>query len=121
MTQTTQSRASLGKKASLALLLWVLFSLCCIALLFVIPVLAVFVKFYPKNSYPRRLVRAANKLVAVLLGFSGRFTVSVECTDSPKYRWLHDSLDVIEEKHCENEVFAQGAYCRLSDHQRGDK
>jgi len=111
------SRSIQAKRYGLVALLWVLFSLCC----FAAPFLALFFRWYPKGSYPRRFVRAADKLIAAMLGFSGRFTLSAELADHSEYQWLRDILNTVEPNHCELEAFSEGAYCRISDHQRGDR
>jgi len=97
--------------------LWVLFSLCC----FIAPFVAIGFVFYPKHSYMRRFVKAADRTVAAVLGFSGRFMLSTEVAFAPKWKWLHDVLNAIQHQHCEIEAFEEGAYCRLSDKGLGTK
>ena len=109
--------AAKTKQYSLVFFLWILFSICC----FIAPFVGMFFWAYPKHSYMRRFVKAADRMIAALLGFSGRHTLSVEVAYARDYQWLHDTLNAVEAGHCENEAFEEGAYCRISDHQRGDK
>lgn len=106
-----------AKQYSLVLFLWVLFSLCCL----VAPFVAMFFWAYPRHSYMRRFVKSADRMIAALLGFSGRHTLSTECAHSNDYQWLRNILNTVEENHCEREAFEEGAYCRISDKQRGDR
>jgi hypothetical protein len=106
-----------SKRYVLVLFLWCLFTLIC----FAAPFIAILFPMYRKRSYLRRIVKTADCLVASVLGFSGVFTLSAELAHSKKYKWLHDMLNMIEEDHCENELFEEGAYCRIRDRQRGDK
>lgn len=108
---------SIIRQYAIVFFLWILFSLCC----FVAPLFAMFFWLYPQHSYMRRFVKAADRMIAALLGFSGRHTLSMELAYSARYQWLHDILNIVEANHCENEAFEEGAYCRISDHQRGDK
>jgi hypothetical protein len=64
-------------------------------------------------------VLAADRMCAAMLGYSGRVTLSTECIHSAN--WLYLILNEIEDNHCEDSAFIEGAYCRLSDHQLGDK
>ena len=105
------------KKGFFVFLLWILFSLCC----FAAPFFVLGFYFYPKRSYFRILSHAADRLVAALLGFSGRHLLSTECASSHRYRWLYDMLNSVEPNHCENEAFDEGPYCRIADRQLGEK
>lgn len=111
------SRRIQAKRYVLVVLLWMLFSCCC----FAAPFLAMFFRWYPKGSYVRRFVRAADRLIAAMLGYSGRFTLSAELADHSSHQWLRDILNLVEPNHCEIEAMEEGAYCRISDHQRGDR
>jgi len=106
-----------SRRALFLLCLWLLFSACCLAA----PVCALAFPWAGKGGYLRRLVRAGDKVVAALLGFSGRFTLSAELAHSPRLRWIHAMLNDIQPDHCELEIFDEGIYCKLSDHDWGDK
>ena len=105
------------KRVSIVVCLWVLFSLSC----FVAPFVAIGFVFYPRHTYMRRFVKAADRMVAALLGFSGRFMLSTEVAFADQWKWLHDALNMIQQEHCEIEVFEEGAYCRIRDRELGIK
>ena len=109
--------AARAKKYSLVFVLWILFSLCC----FAAPFAAIFFPLYRRRSYMRRFVKTADRMLAALLGFSGRVTLSVELASSDRYTWVRDILNMVEHKHCENEAFEEGAYCRIKDHEIGGR
>lgn len=101
----------------LVFVLWLGFSLCCL----LTPFVAIFYPFFPKNHYLRRVVKSADRTMAALFGYSGKFTLSVECATEPKLIWLHDILNIIEKNHCENEVLKEHAYCSIINKKIGDK
>jgi len=85
------------------------------------PILALVFPFFPKNSYLRRFVKAADRMMAAMLGYSGKFTLSVESATEPKLEWLHLMLNKIEDNHCEQEMLKEHAYCRIKQRDLGDK
>ena len=103
------------KKYGWLIALWFLFSAGCL----VAPFLALSLPFAKHRPYLRRLLHAADRLCAALLGFSGRHLLSTELGASTRMPWLREALNSIETKHCEESVYAEGAYCRLSDHELG--
>ena len=106
-----------AKRYLFIVILWVLFTAGCL----IAPILAIFFFLYPKNSYLNRVVKSADRMMAAILGYSGKFTASVESATEPDLVWLRDMLDTIKEKHCENEVFSEGAYCSIKTKKLGDK
>jgi hypothetical protein len=98
-------------------ILWVLFALGCV----LAPVLAIFYALLPQNHYLRRVVKAADRLIAAILGYSGKFTASVESATEPRLEWLRYMLDEIEEDHCKKEAIAEHAYCSIIHRNLGDK
>lgn len=54
-----------------------------------------------------------------MLGFSGRVTLSTECIHA--MRWMKNILNEIENNHCEESAFTEGAYCRIKDKKLGIK
>lgn len=95
-------------------LLWILFSVGCIAA----PVLALAFPILKRFSYPRQVLHAADRLCAALLGFNGRNMLSTELAQTD--HWMHGVLNTIEKNHCEESAYAEGAYCRLSDRRLGN-
>lgn len=69
----------------------------------------------------QRFVRAADRLCASMLGFSGRHMLSTELTYCQQYGWMRRILDEIQDRHCEESAFEEGAYCRLSDRKIGTR
>lgn len=85
-------------KLALILVLWLPFSLGCLAAILV----SLFAIVFEHNRYGKDVLRAMDKVLAAVLGFSGYFTLSAECgvaTTAPwvQLRWL---LDKIQADHC---------------------
>lgn len=99
--------------------LFVLFTIGC----WMAPILTLFFRFATPNSYWRRFVYAADKMMAAMFGFSGRFTLSAECAYAERktFKILHDMLNDIQPEHCEKAALHESMYCRISDHTFGDK
>ena len=106
------------RKALFVLVLWICFSFGCvmapfIAILLIIP--AVW-----KTDYIRNFVKAADRLCAAQLGYSGRMMLSTELVFSSRLQWMRKSLDEIDQNgdgHCLECVYTEGPYSRLSDKQ----
>lgn len=107
------------RRSLFALGLYVIFSAGCI----IAPFVAWLLMFpaFRRMTYLVNYVKAADRLMAAQLGFSGRFTLSTECAHERCYRWMHDMLNEIDENHCEESMYTEGAYCRLSDRKIGYK
>ena len=83
-------------------------------------------QFSKNNKYKKNFTLAADRMCAAMLStkfgcpeFSGRVTLSTECTHA--LRWLHDVLNDIDDYHCEEAAITENAYCKLSDHTMGYK
>lgn len=98
------------------LFLWLMFTFGC----FLAPFLALAIPF-TRRQYVHRFVRAADRLCAALLGFSGRQMLSTELAHDGRFRWMRNMLNEIEENHCEESAYEEGAYCRLSDRRLGNR
>lgn len=109
--------AKITRRALWVFLLWFIFSVGCLAA----PFLALTIPFTKKLSYIQVFVRAADRLCAAMLGFSGRLLLSTELSHAPQFRWIHDALEEIDPQHCERSAYSEGAYCRLSDHKLGHR
>lgn len=105
------------RKIIFVLLLWIAFSLGC----FLAPFLALVLPFYHKNIYTKNFIKAADRMTAAMLGFSGQLLLSTEVLNYNKLRWLHLILNELEPNHCEDSAFGEGAYCRISDKKMGIK
>lgn len=107
------------ESAFLLTLLWLCFAVCC----FVAPLMALIYPFARKGRYVRNLAEAADRFLAAMFGFSGRWTLSVECafSRSPYFQILHALLNIIVPEHCEKAAFKEGAYCRMRDKRLGTK
>lgn len=97
--------------------LWILFTFGCL----LAPILVIGFFLFPRNFYLKTVVLAADRMIAAILGYSGKFTASVESASEPKLKWLHDMLNVIEKDHCEKEVLKEHAYCSIKHKKLGDK
>lgn len=62
---------------------------------------------------------AADRLIAAILGFSGKLMLSTELSYNNRLSWMRRGLDEIEPGHCTNSAYSEGAYCRLKDHTMG--
>lgn len=94
------------KRLAFVLLLWLPFSIGCLAAIFT----SLFAILVEENAYGKDVLRAMDKLLASVLGFSGHFTLSAECwiaTTAPwnQLRWL---LDKIQSGHCEGAAKNEG-------------
>jgi len=70
-----------------------------------------------KYAYIRNFFKAASRLDAAMFRKSGRNMLSTEVVFDPRFNWMRYMLDTIEKDHCLKSIHAEGAYCRLSDHQ----
>lgn len=94
------------KKAAIILVLWLPFSLGAIASV-IVSLVAIIVE---NNTYGKDVLRAMDKTLAAVLGFSGRYTLSAECgiaTVAP-WTWLRRALDLIQPGHCEGAAKNEG-------------
>jgi len=86
------------KKLAIILVLWLPFSLGAAAAI-IVSLLAILLD---ENVYAKDVLRAMDKLLAAVLGFSGFFTLSAECGVSSDQPWigLRWILDKIQAGHC---------------------
>ena len=109
---------SMLRKALFALTLWGCFAFGC----FVAPFVAILLIFPVvwKIDYFRNFVKAADRLCAAQLGYSGRVMLSTELVYSTRLQWMRKALDEIDQngdKHCIESAWTEGPYSRLSDRQ----
>ena len=97
--------------------LWLMFSFGC----FCVPFLAIVYPWFKHRGYMQNVVKAADRMCAALLGFSGRQMLSTELIYETRLMWMRKELDNIEKNHCEESAYEEGAYCRLKDHKSGSK
>lgn len=83
---------------ALILVLWLPFSLGCVAAILV-SLAAILLE---ENVYGKDVLRAMDKVLAAVCGFSGYFTLSAECGVAKKAPWtcLRWLLDKIQKDHC---------------------
>ena len=105
------------KKYVWVLFLWLMFTFGC----FLAPFLAISIPFTRNIPYIQRFVRAADRMLAAMLCYSGRQMLSTELAHDERLKWMHDMLNDIEPNHCEESAYEEGAYCRLSDRKIGHK
>jgi hypothetical protein len=94
------------KKLALILVLWIPFNLGCIAAI-IVSLLAILME---ENGYGKDVLRAMDKLLAAVLGFSGFYTLSAECGVTEKQPWvlLKTLLNMIQSGHCEGAARNEG-------------
>ena len=87
------------KKLALILVLWLPFSLGCIVAILT----SLFAIVMEENTYGKDVLRAMDKVLASVCGFSGYFTLSAECGVTEKQPWvlLKNLLNMIQKGHCE--------------------
>jgi hypothetical protein len=107
------------RKLIWVLFLWLLFSIGCFCAPFI--AIAIAIPATRKSRYMQFFIRAADRLCAAMLGFTGRFMLSTELANEPRLRWMYYLLNEIETNHCEESVYEEGAYCRLYDRRLGAK
>lgn len=89
---------SIFARLAILIVLWLPFTLGCLAA-GVVSLLAV---IFGWERYGKDVLRAMDKTLAAVLGFSGFFTLSAECgvaTGAP-WTWLRAALDLIQPGHC---------------------
>ena len=93
-------------KVALILILWLPFTLGCLAA-GVVSLLAILLEW---NTYGKNVLRAMDKVLASVLGFSGYYTLSAECGISSKQPWvfLRFLLNKIQAGHCEGAAKNEG-------------
>lgn len=101
------------RKIGFVIVLWLCFAAGC----FLAPFIAAVLIFPPvwRIEYMRNFVKAADRMCAAELGFSGRAMLSTELVFSTRLSWMRKGLDECETDHCIKSVYAEGPYCRLSD------
>ena len=94
------------KKLALILVLWLPFSIGCLAAI-IVSLAAILLE---ENTYGKDVLRAMDKLLAAVLGFSGYFTLSAECGIAVNAPWvqLRRVLDKIQKGHCEGAAKNEG-------------
>ena len=94
------------KKIAIILVLWLPFSLGAIAAILVSLIAILFDRIH----YGKDVLRAMDKLLAAVLGFSGYFTLSAECGIEQRQPWvaLRGILDWIQPGHCEGAAKNEG-------------
>lgn len=93
-------------KLALIFILWLPFSLgCAIAI-----VTSLFAIVFEHNEYGKNVLRAMDKVLASVLGFSGYYTLSAECGVASNQPWigLKAILDSIQAGHCEGAAKNEG-------------
>lgn len=93
-------------KLAIILVLWLPFSLG--AVLSVLLSLAAII--LDEYAYAKNILRAMDKTLAAVLGFSGFFTLSAECgvSNEKPWVWLRWLLDKIQPGHCEGAAQNEG-------------
>lgn len=86
------------KKLAIIIVLWLPFSIGCLVAILV-SLAAILLE---ENDYGKDVLRAMDKLLAAVLGFSGFFTLSAECGIAATAPWvqLRWVLDKIQAGHC---------------------
>lgn len=116
---TIRKSTAIVMKTGIAVTLFAAFTIgCWLAPFFALALLMPSVR---KHEYIMNFVKAADRMMAALLGFSGRFMLSTECAHAPCLLKLRNVLDWLEANHCVDSMVNEGAYCRLSDRKIGYK
>lgn len=96
------------KRLAIVLVLWLPFSIGCLV---AIPA-SLFAIAFEENTYGKDVLRAMDKVLAAVCGFSGYFTLSAECGIAKDQPWigLRKILDMIQADHCEGAARHEGLY-----------
>lgn len=86
------------------LLLWFVFSF---AALYAIPRLLIAV-LANNEAVWKPLGMAMDRVLAVLFGYSGKYTLSAELGAGNKHRWLRRIIDSLEKDHCNKAAKSEG-------------
>ena len=101
-----------AKRSVWATALWLYFFIGCQCA----PWLAILHFLGISNAYTFRFIKAADRMAAAQLGFSGRNMLSSECAHDPRYMWMQKALDEIaQEDHCLQSMYDEGTYCSIRD------
>lgn len=94
------------KKLLLIMILWIPFTLGALASI----VTSLIAILFDRNAYGKDVLRAMDKTLAAVLGFSGYFTLSAECGATTRQPWraLRSVLDMIQPGHCEGAARKEG-------------
>ena len=94
------------KKLAIILVLWLPFSLGALGAI-VVSLAAILLE---ENAYGKDVLRAMDKLLAAVCGFSGSYTLSAECGVTEKQPWilLRRLLNRIQEGHCAGAAHNEG-------------
>lgn len=94
------------KKLAIIIVLWLPFSIGCAAAILV-SMAAILLE---ENEYGKDVLRAMDKVLAAVLGFSGYFTLSAECGVATAQPWvaLRWALDKIQPGHCDGAAKNEG-------------
>lgn len=94
------------KTLAVILVLWLPFSLGCIAAI-VVSMAAILLE---KNAYGKNVLRAMDKVLAAVMGRSGFYTLSAECgvIDVFPFTQIRTLLDLIQAGHCEGAAIHEG-------------
>lgn len=105
------------KRILLIIVLWSAFTIGCL----VAPFVAILFLVFKHNHYLGNFARAADRMDAAILGFSGRHMLSTELNYSEHLKWMRNFLEIIEPNHCVESAYEEGAYCSLKDRKLGRK
>jgi hypothetical protein len=83
--------------------------------------------FFKNGSHVRNVAEAQDRVLAAMyFGGTGRHTVSLEAAfydrkSKQRLRAVKLALDRADKEHCTQAAINAQAYCRLKDHEPGDK
>ena len=94
------------KKLAILLVLWLPFSIGAVSAI-IVSLAAILME---ENAYAKDVLRAMDKLLASVCGFSGSYTLSAECGVTERQPWilLRRLLNGIQPGHCEGAAKNEG-------------
>ena len=94
------------KKLAIILILWLPFSIGSLVAILV----SLFAILAEKNEYGKNVLRAMDKTLAAVLGFTGYYTLSAECgvSRAPAWSALRWALNKIQAGHCDGAAEREG-------------
>lgn len=93
------------KALAIILILWLPFSIGCLAAIFV----SLWAIVFDKVEYGKNVLRAMDKVLASVCGFSGYYTLSAECGVAIRNPWimLRWILNKMQPAHCEGAAIGE--------------
>ena len=101
---------NIAQRFAILLVLWLPFSIAGIVASIVTLAVILFGSKDEQQGYGKNVLRAMDKVLAAVCGFSGSYTFSAECgvAKARPWTWVSWMLDKIQQGHCEGAAKNEG-------------